>query len=144
MIGKVLGHCRVEEKIGEGGMGIVYRAYDELLHRDVALKVVNKSSGLDASTGQNLLQEARASSSLSHPNICTIHEVGETEGELYIVMELVEGKSLRDLSGQGGLPPVSELRRGAAVGRGTAGAVLKRLRAERPNLHAVPADPRTD
>ena len=80
MIGKVLGHCRVDEKIGEGGMGIVYRAYDELLHRDVALKVVNKSSGLDTSTGQNLLQEARASSSLSHPNICTIHEVGETEG----------------------------------------------------------------
>jgi serine/threonine protein kinase len=115
VIGKVLGHCRVEEKIGEGGMGTVYRAYDELLHRDVALKVVNKSSGLDASTGQNLLQEARASSSLSHPNICTIHEVGETEGELYIVMELVEGKSLRDLSGQGGLPPESVLRYGVQI-----------------------------
>ena len=75
MINRVLGHCRVEAKIGEGGMGVVYRAYDELLHRDVALKVVNKSSGLDASMGQNLLQEARASSGLSHPNICTIYEL---------------------------------------------------------------------
>jgi serine/threonine protein kinase len=102
VINRVLGHCRVEAKIGEGGMGVVYRAYDELLHRDVALKVVNKSSAIDTSTGQNLLQEARASSALSHPNICTIHEVGETEGELYIVMELVEGKSLRELCADGG------------------------------------------
>lgn len=115
VINKVLGHCRVEAKIGEGGMGIVYRAYDELLQRDVALKVVNKSAGLDAAAGQNLLQEARASSSLSHPNICTIHEVGETEGELYIVMELVEGKSLRELCAEGGLPPESVLRYGVQI-----------------------------
>ena len=114
MIGKVLGHCRVEAKIGEGGMGVVYRAYDELLHRDVALKVVNKASSLDSSSSQNLLQEARASSSLSHPNICTIHEVGETEGELYIVMELVEGKPLRDLC-DAGLPPESVLRYGVQI-----------------------------
>ena len=115
MIGKVLGHCRVEAKIGEGGMGVVYRAYDELLHRDVALKVVNKGSRLDPSTSQSLLQEARASSSLSHPNICTIHEVGETDGELYIVMELVEGKSLRELSGEAGLPAESVLRYGVQI-----------------------------
>ena len=94
MIGQVLGHCRVVAKIGEGGMGVVYRAHDEVLHCDVALKVVNKGAGLDASASQNLLHEARASSSLAHPNICTIYEVGETEGDLYIVMELVEGKSL--------------------------------------------------
>src|SRR5581483_3014813 len=115
VIGKVLGHCRVEAKIGEGGMGVVYRAYDELLHRDVALKVVNKGSRLDPSTSQSLLQEARASSSLSHPNICTIHEVGETDGELYIVMELVEGKSLRELSGEAGLPAESVLRYGVQI-----------------------------
>jgi serine/threonine protein kinase len=115
VIGKVLGHCRVEAKIGEGGMGVVYRAYDELLHRSVALKVVNKGSNLDVSTSQNLLHEARASSSLSHPNICTIHEVGETEGELYIVMELVEGRSLRDLCGETGLPPESVLRYGVQI-----------------------------
>ena len=115
MIGEVLGHCRVTSKIGEGGMGVVYRAYDEVLHRDVALKVVKKTPGVDSSTNQNLLQEARASSSLGHPNICTIHEVGETDGELYIVMELVEGRSLRELSGDAGLPPESVLRYGIQI-----------------------------
>ncbi|HEV2732988.1 MAG TPA: protein kinase [Terriglobales bacterium] len=115
MIGRVLGHCRVVTKIGEGGMGIVYRAYDEVLHRDVAIKVVNKDARLDASASQHLLREARASSALAHPNICTIHEVGETDGELYIVMELVEGKSLRALSGDSGLPAESVLRYGVQI-----------------------------
>ena len=59
MIGQMLGHCRVVAKIGEGGMGVVYRAYDEVLHRDVAVKVVNKDARLDSSSGQRLLQEAR-------------------------------------------------------------------------------------
>src|SRR6266498_5072775 len=93
-------------------MGTVYRAHDEVLHRDVAVKVVNKSAALDASASQNLLHEARASSALAHPNICTIHEVGETNGELYIVMELVQGKSLRELTGDLGLPAESVLRYG--------------------------------
>jgi serine/threonine protein kinase len=115
VIGQVLGHCRVVAKIGEGGMGVVYRAHDEVLHRDVALKVVNKGAGLDASASQNLLHEARASSSLAHPNICTIYEVGETEGDLYIVMELVEGKSLCAMSGGGGLPAESVLRYGVQI-----------------------------
>lgn len=115
MIGQVLGHCRITAKIGEGGMGVVYRAYDEVLHRDVAVKVVKKESGLDPSAGQNLLHEARASSSLSHPNICTIYDVGETDGDVYIVMELVEGKSLHAMSVTGGLPPESVLRYGVQI-----------------------------
>jgi serine/threonine protein kinase len=115
VIGQILGRCRVLAKIGEGGMGVVYRAHDDALHRDVAIKVVKKDAGLGPSASQNLLQEARASSSLSHPNICTIHDVGETDGELYIVMELVEGKSLRDLSSDGGLPPESVMRYGAQI-----------------------------
>lgn len=115
MIGQVLGHCRVTAKIGEGGMGVVYRAYDEMLHRDVAVKVVKKDATLDASSSQNLLHEARASSSLSHPNICTIYDVGETDGELYIVMELVEGKSLHAMSSRAGLPPESVLRYGVQI-----------------------------
>ena len=115
MIGQVLGHCRVLAKIGEGGMGVVYRAHDEVLHRDVALKVVKKDARLDSSAGQNLLLEARASSSLAHPNICTIHEVGETDGELYIVMEFIEGKSLHDMIGDTGLPPESVLRYGVQI-----------------------------
>src|SRR5258706_341351 len=96
-------------------MGVVYRAYDEVLHRDVAVKVVNKGVRIDSSASQRLLHEARASSSLSHPNICTIHEVGETNGELYIVMGLVEGKSRQAMSGDGGLPPESVLRYGAQI-----------------------------
>jgi serine/threonine protein kinase/photosystem II stability/assembly factor-like uncharacterized protein len=115
VIGKVLGRYRVVAKIGEGGMGVVYRGRDDLLDRDVALKVVKKDIGLDQSASQSLLHEARASSSLSHPNICTIHEVGETEGELYIVMELVQGKTLRELTGDAGLPPESVLRYGVQI-----------------------------
>ncbi len=115
LIDKVFGHYRVVAKIGEGGMGVVYRARDEVLHRDVALKVVNKDVHLDTSASRNLLHEARASSSLAHPNICTIHEVGESGGELYIVMELIEGKSLRALRGDEGLPAESVLRYGVQI-----------------------------
>jgi serine/threonine protein kinase len=115
VIGELLGHYRIVAKIGEGGMGVVYRAYDEMLHREVAVKVVNKDARLDSAASQNLLHEARASSALAHPNICTIYEVGETEGELYIVMELVEGKSLHAMSAGAGLPPESVLRYGAQI-----------------------------
>lgn len=115
MIGQVLGRYRVVEKIGEGGMGVVYRGHDEVLDRDVALKVVKKDSNLDITAGKTLLHEARASSSLAHPNICTIYEVGETNGELYIAMELVEGKSLRALIGNMGLPAESVLRYGVQI-----------------------------
>src|SRR6476646_3411419 len=115
VIGEVLGHCRVVAKIGEGGMGVVYRAYDEVLHRDVAVKVVKKDATLDTSSRQNLLQEARASSSLAHPNICTIYDVGEIDGDLYIVMELVEGKSLHGLAGEMGLAAETVLRYGVQI-----------------------------
>jgi serine/threonine protein kinase/photosystem II stability/assembly factor-like uncharacterized protein len=115
LIGQILGHCRIAAKIGEGGMGVVYRAYDEVLHREVAVKVVKKDAGLEASAGQNLLQEARASSALAHPNICTIYEVGETGGDLYIVMELVEGKPLNVMSAGAGLAPETVLRYGVQI-----------------------------
>jgi serine/threonine protein kinase len=115
VIGHVLGHYHIVEKIGEGGMGEVYKGRDQVLHRDVALKVVKKDSQLDSATSQNLLHEARASSSLAHPNICTIYEVGETNGELYIVMELVQGRSLREMCAGVGLPPESVLRYGVQI-----------------------------
>ena len=115
MIGQMLGHCRVVAKIGEGGMGVVYRAYDEVLHRDVAVKVVKKDPSLDSSSRQNLLQEARASSSLAHPNICTIYDAGEIDGDVYIVMELVEGKSLHALAAGAGLAPETVLRYGVQI-----------------------------
>src|SRR5437660_11774725 len=98
LLGQMLGHCRVVAKIGEGGMGSVYRAYDEVLHRDVAIKLVRNEVRGSLPPSRNLLEEARASSALSHPNICTIYEVGDDDGDLYIVMELVPGKTLRELS----------------------------------------------
>jgi len=87
VIGQVLGHYHILSKLGEGGMGVVYRAHDEILHRDVALKVLVKSSPPGTSSREHLLHEARSSSGLSHPNICAIYEIGEFGGELYIVME---------------------------------------------------------
>jgi serine/threonine protein kinase len=94
MIGKTLGHYQITEKLGAGGMGVVYRAHDEQLDRDVAIKVLPEASFDDASARARLLREARTASRLNHPHICTIHEVGEHDGQAFIAMELVEGKSL--------------------------------------------------
>ncbi len=94
MIGKPLAHYRILEKIGAGGMGEVYRAHDEQLDRDVALKVLPPTSFADATARARLLREARAAASLNHPHICTIHEVGEANGQAYIAMEFVRGQPL--------------------------------------------------
>src|SRR3972149_8143324 len=104
MIGRTLGHYRVLEKIGAGGMGGVYRAHDERLDRDVALKVLPASSFADQTARARLLREARTASKLNHPHICTIHEVGEGDGQAYIAMELVEGRPLSELVGGQALP----------------------------------------
>src|SRR3954464_9268661 len=114
MIGRVVGHYRVVEKIGEGGMGVVYRAHDEILNRDVALKVL--PDPLVASMGRDhLLHEARAGSALNHPNICTVYEVVDIDGALYIAMELIEGKPLSALIDATGLPLDTVLRYGAQI-----------------------------
>jgi serine/threonine protein kinase/photosystem II stability/assembly factor-like uncharacterized protein len=114
MIGTTLDHYRIVSKIGEGGMGIVYRAHDEMLSRDVAIKLLAKES-LDMLGRDHLLAEARTASSLSHPNICTIHEVRKTGDEYYVVMELIEGRSLRDLIAAEGLPNETVLRYGFQI-----------------------------
>jgi tRNA A-37 threonylcarbamoyl transferase component Bud32 len=113
MIDKVLGHYRIVSKLGEGGMGVVYRARDQVLQRDVALKFLGEA--LAKKARQFLLREARAASSLSHPNICTVHDVGEDDGEYYIVMELIEGKPLSVAIGSGGLPYESVMRYGVQI-----------------------------
>ena len=94
MLGKTLGHYRIKEKIGAGGMGEVYRAHDDQLDRDVAIKVLPASSFGDTTARARLLKEARTAAALNHPNICTIHEVGDAGGEVYIAMELVGGLPL--------------------------------------------------
>ncbi len=94
MLGQRLGHYLIEQKLGEGGMGVVYRARDEKLQRDVALKFLETLPTGNSASHERALQEARAISALNHPNICTVYEVGEVEGRPYIAMEYVEGRPL--------------------------------------------------
>ena len=126
MIGELLGHYRVLEKVGEGGMGVVYRAHDEVLHRDVALKALSDLV-IERLGKEHLLQEARASSALNHPNICTVYEVVDAGDALYIAMELVEGKPLSDLVGENGLPIESVLRYGRQIAAALAHAHGRRI-----------------
>jgi TolB-like protein/tetratricopeptide (TPR) repeat protein/predicted Ser/Thr protein kinase len=94
MIGQAISHYSILEKLGEGGMGVVYRARDLTLHRDVALKFLVVNAMDDPMARTNILQEARTISALNHPNVCTIYEVGEAEGRPYLVMEFIEGHTL--------------------------------------------------
>jgi eukaryotic-like serine/threonine-protein kinase len=103
MIGQAIAHYSVTEKIGEGGMGVVYRARDLTLHRDVALKFLSIDVLDDRLAKENILKEARAISALNHPNICTIYEVGEAAGRPYLAMEYLEGQPLSREVTRGGL-----------------------------------------
>jgi len=110
----VFGRYRIEELIGTGAMGAVYRARDLQLDRPVAIKVLTKPMTEDSSLGE-LLLEARTISALNHPNICTLYEVGEEEGHGYICMEYVEGRTLNSLVPAGGLPPATAAYYGAQI-----------------------------
>jgi eukaryotic-like serine/threonine-protein kinase len=96
MIGQLLGHYRVLEKIGSGGMGEVYRATDSRLGRDVAIKILQASLASDPDRLRRFEQEARAAAALNHPNIVAVYDVGMHEGSPYIVSELLEGHTLRE------------------------------------------------
>lgn len=94
MTGQILGPYRVLEQLGAGAMGVVFRAHDTRLDRDVALKVLPASALGDESARRRLLHEARTASALNHPNICAIYDVGEADGQVYIAIELVQGRLL--------------------------------------------------
>ncbi|HEY4581239.1 MAG TPA: serine/threonine-protein kinase, partial [Candidatus Acidoferrales bacterium] len=115
MIGEKLGPYRVLERIGEGGMGVVYRAHDERLDRDVALKVLPARFVPDEAARERLFREARTASALNHPNICTIHEIAEAGGHPYIAMEFIEGRRLVDLIPDEGLSTDQVVRYGEQI-----------------------------
>ena len=94
MLGQRFSHYVIEQKLGEGGMGVVYRARDEKLQRDVALKFLGTLVAGSSASHERALQEARAISALNHPNICTVYEVDEVDGKPFIAMEYIEGRAL--------------------------------------------------
>src|SRR5256885_7683825 len=100
--GDKLGPYEIASPIGQGGMGVVYRAQDSRLGRAVAIKVL--ASEVVSSAAGRFWQEARAVSALNHPNICTVYDVGEHNGEPYLVMELLEGATLKQRIGRKPLP----------------------------------------
>ncbi len=118
MIGKRLSHYRIEEQIGRGGMGVVYRAHDEQLDRDVAIKVLPSRTLADEAARKQFRQEALSLARLNHPNIATVHEFG-TEGEIdFLVTEYIAGITLDSKLARGALPPEQVMRLGAQLAAG--------------------------
>ena len=120
--GSKLGHYEVLSPIGAGAMGEVYRAKDLKLGRDVAIKVLPQEFASDSERLRRFGQEARAASALNHPNIITIHDIGEQAGTHYIAMELVEGKTLREVLEDGPVPTTKMLGFASQVAQGIAKA----------------------
>src|SRR3990172_12843127 len=122
MIGQTLSHYQVREEISRGGMGIVYRALDVKLGREVALKVLSPELVADPERRRRFEQEARAAAALEHPHIAVIHEIGEAEGVSFIAMELITGEELRDALAQRRLPVARALELALDVAEGFAKA----------------------
>ena len=97
MIGKTISHYKIVEKLGEGGMGVVYKAEDTKLEREVSIKFLPRQIAANAEERKRFKIEAKAAAALNHPNIATIHAIEEVDDELFIVMEYIGGRELRDI-----------------------------------------------
>ncbi|HUL72130.1 MAG TPA: protein kinase [Vicinamibacterales bacterium] len=122
LIGQTLGRYRIVAELGRGGMGVVYRALDTTLDREVALKVLPPDLVADADRRRRFLREAQTASRLEHAHIGVIHEVGEADGVTFIAMELVRGESLRELIARGGLSPARAVDLAIEIAEGLARA----------------------
>ena len=120
--GSRFGRYEIRERLGAGGMGEVYRARDSELPRDVAIKLLSDPFVTDPARLARFATEARAASALNHPNILTVHDVGESEGQPFIVMECVEGKTLREVIGRSAMAPKALLDIGVQIADGLAKA----------------------
>ena len=125
MIGQIVSHYKILEKLGEGGMGVVYKAEDLTLGRTVALKFLPPDSVAREEDRARLVHEARAAAALLHPNICPIHEIAEADGRIFIAMACIEGRSLRDRIADGPLPLDEALSNARQIGDALASAHAK-------------------
>jgi serine/threonine protein kinase/Tol biopolymer transport system component len=125
LVGQAVSHYRILRKLGGGGMGEVYRAHDSVLKRDVAIKILPTSVAQDPDRLLRFEQEAQAAAALNHPNILAVHEFGTFEGVTYLVSELLEGNTLRELLQRGPAPVRKAIDYGVQIVRGLAAAHVK-------------------
>ena len=125
MMSQTISHYRILEELGRGGMGVVYKAEDTKLKRIVAIKLLPEDRSIDRQERERFTREAQAASALNHANICTIYEIDEAEGEIFIAMEFIEGSSLRTMIDGGSLPMAAAIRIARNVAEGLRAAHRK-------------------